>query len=311
MLDRRQSSYGGVPIRGVNIGGWLVLEPWITPSIFDGVGGAAVDEYTLCQNVPNAKDILQSHWSSWATQGDFQRIAGYGFNTVRIPVGYWAYQKYQNDPYIQGADDYLEQAIGWARGAGLKVWIDLHGAPLSQNGFDNSGQRTSSPQWTAGDSIDFTNGVIDQIASKYGGDDDADVVVGIGIINEPLLDKLPGGKSGVTQYYEESFSTIRKYSANVAVVIQDAFKTPSYWNGVLSGQGPNGAIVGHHEYQVFDNDLLKLSYQGHVDQVTYSADSWSANCDKWIVIGEWTGAMTDCAKYLVSFSERQHQYRLY
>jgi glucan 1,3-beta-glucosidase len=27
------------------------------------------------------------------------------------------------------------------------VILDLHGAPGSQNGYDNSGQRTSNPQW--------------------------------------------------------------------------------------------------------------------------------------------------------------------
>ncbi|KAI2481138.1 Glucan 13-beta-glucosidase [Pyrenophora tritici-repentis] len=28
-------NWGTDKVRGVNIGGWLVLEPWITPSIFD------------------------------------------------------------------------------------------------------------------------------------------------------------------------------------------------------------------------------------------------------------------------------------
>ena len=43
-------------IRGVNLGGWLLLEPWITPSIFDEVNvgenkGKIVDEYTFAQYV--------------------------------------------------------------------------------------------------------------------------------------------------------------------------------------------------------------------------------------------------------------------
>jgi glucan 1,3-beta-glucosidase len=115
-------------VRGVNIGGWLVLEPWITPSIFQQFSETTiVDEFTLCQYAPNAQQILQSHWSSWTGLGDFQKIAGAGFNTVRIPIGYWAFQKYEWDPYIMGAQDYLDQAIGWARLTGLQVVIDLHG----------------------------------------------------------------------------------------------------------------------------------------------------------------------------------------
>ena len=36
----------GKKIRGVNLGGWLVLEKWMTPSVFEGL--AAVDETTYC-----------------------------------------------------------------------------------------------------------------------------------------------------------------------------------------------------------------------------------------------------------------------
>ncbi len=104
-----------------------MLEPWITPSIFNQFGGSVVDEYTLTKQIPNAGDILRSHWDSWVSLADFQKIADNGFNSVRIPIGYWAFQKYGGDPYIQGAADYLDQAIAWARQTGLKVWIDLHG----------------------------------------------------------------------------------------------------------------------------------------------------------------------------------------
>jgi len=47
------------------------------------------------------------------------------------------------EPYIQGQADHLDNAIGWARLYDLKVIIDLHGAPGSQNGFDNSGRRSA------------------------------------------------------------------------------------------------------------------------------------------------------------------------
>lgn len=34
-------------IKGVNLGGWLLLERWMSPSLFAGTD--AVDEYTLMQ----------------------------------------------------------------------------------------------------------------------------------------------------------------------------------------------------------------------------------------------------------------------
>jgi len=42
---------------GTNIGGWLVLEPWITPSFFyrwldkTHTDGVAMDSYTACESL--------------------------------------------------------------------------------------------------------------------------------------------------------------------------------------------------------------------------------------------------------------------
>lgn len=120
--------YNNDKVRGVNLGGWFVLEPWITPSIFD-VGDTVVDEYTYTQSLGKTQALsnLQSHWNSWITQSDFSAIAAAGLNHVRIPIGYWAVAPLDGDPYVQGQLDVLDQAITWARNAGIKVLLDLHG----------------------------------------------------------------------------------------------------------------------------------------------------------------------------------------
>ncbi|KAG6900511.1 hypothetical protein C0993_009464 [Termitomyces sp. T159_Od127] len=74
-------NYGSAKVRGVNLGGWLVLEPWITPSIFDNTGDSRIiDEYTFGQYQDHAKALstLQAHWDSWITESDFQAIAAAG-----------------------------------------------------------------------------------------------------------------------------------------------------------------------------------------------------------------------------------------
>lgn len=104
-----------------------------------------VDEWTLCNVLGNQTahdEVLKPHWDSWVGLADFQKIKASGFNLVRIPVGHWAYDDL--GPYARGAAPYIDKAIGWARQTGLKVMIDLHGAPGSQNGFDNSGHRVRS-----------------------------------------------------------------------------------------------------------------------------------------------------------------------
>lgn len=219
-------------------------------------------------------------------------------------TGYWAFKKYQQDPYILDAQqDHLDQAIDWARQTGLKVWVDLHGAPRSQNGFDNSGQRVDTPGWTSDDSVAHTQDVIQMIATKYADPSYADVVVGIELLNEPLMANLPGGRGATQQYYQFGFDAVRGVAGSSAmVVIQDGFANPPTWNGFLTGEGTQGAVVDHHEYQVFTNDLVAMSAQQHLDYVCGSAQSWGTNQDKFVIVGEFTGALTDCAPALVSSS---------
>lgn len=123
--------YNSQKVRGVNLGGWLVLEPWITPSLFEQAGPEAVDEWCLSEALgSSAQSTLSQHWNSFITADDFYQISAAGLNHVRIPVGYWAVVPQGGEPYVQGQLDVLDQAIGWAREAGLKVIVDLHGGKL-------------------------------------------------------------------------------------------------------------------------------------------------------------------------------------
>lgn len=48
-------------LRGVNLGGWLVLEKWMTPSLFEGL--QAVDETSYCVELGAcAEQTLTAHW---------------------------------------------------------------------------------------------------------------------------------------------------------------------------------------------------------------------------------------------------------
>lgn len=91
--------YGSTKVRGVNLGGWLVLEvstlftfitfdahqwfaqPWITPSLFERTGNPnIVDEWTFgqLQNRATAQSALTNHWNTWITEQDFIDIANAG-----------------------------------------------------------------------------------------------------------------------------------------------------------------------------------------------------------------------------------------
>lgn len=155
--------YGIKPIRGINLGGWLVLEPFIKPSIFkpfnEGIEKIptpnaierVVDEYTLTKKLGPEKsyELLREHYESWVTEETFARIAKLGFDHVRIPIGFWAVKTWEGDPYVPKLSmGYFLQGLEWARQYGLRVNVDLHTAPQSQNGWNHSG-RQGAVHWLA------------------------------------------------------------------------------------------------------------------------------------------------------------------
>ncbi|KAJ5929164.1 CAZyme family GH5 [Penicillium verhagenii] len=285
-------------VRGVNLGGWLVLEPWITPSIFDGAGDAAVDEWSLCTVLGSdqCRSVLAQHWSTFISQDDFNEIAATGMNHVRIPVGYWALERLDGDPYVDGQLEYLDRAITWARAAGLKVMVDLHGAPGSQNGFDNSGKRGSIGWQQTPGNIDNTKSALRALAKRYAGD--TDVVSAIEALNEP---SIPGGvnEDQLKQYYYDAWGVAREVSQDTTVVLHDGFMPTESWNGFMSeSTGVWYVMMDTHHYEVFDSSLLAMDVKAHASNVCNFVDQHVLHSDKWTIVGEWTGAMTDCAKYL-------------
>lgn len=174
----------------------------------------------------------------------------------------WAFQKF-NDPYIQGAAPYIDQAITWARSTGLKVWIDLHGAPGSQNGYDNSGHK-GTIGWGSSSTVQDTLSVIQKIANKYARSEYQDTVVAIQVLNEPQSAKISGGPDTVVSFYNNAYGDVKVVS-DTPVVLHDGFQTGTFWNDVLLDA--QNVIIDHHEYQVFTPELIDMSADEHVAYV--------------------------------------------
>ncbi len=177
---------------------------------------------------------MQQHWSTFITEGDFGEMAGAGLNMVRIPIGYWAISPIQGDPYVQGAYDYLAKAIDWAGANGLSVIIDLHGAPGSQNGFDNSG-RLGPIEWMTGDTVAQTHQALNKIRDDHASNP---AVAGIELVNEPEGPIL--GFGAVENFYTAGYNDLQ--GSNVVTVIHDAFETPNAWDGW--GGGKSNVMIG-------------------------------------------------------------------
>jgi len=302
-VDTTLFTYGSDKVRGVNLGGWLVLEPWITPSIFDNTNDERiVDEYTFgqYQDHPVAFAALKEHWDSFITESDFQQIASAGLNHVRIPIGYWAFDVSGGEPFIQGQLPYLIEAVNWAQSNRLKVIIDLHGAPGSQNGFDNSGQRLPQPKWqTEATYVQRTDAIIKTLAAMY---KDSSVVTIIAPLNEPAGFYDQQVLDVTKQYWYDSYGNIRypygtSQQSNTVLMIHDAFQPVSYWKNFMPPPQYQRVILDTHIYQMFSDALNALSYDQHI-QTACGMKSDLTSSTLWLVVGEWVPVATDCAKYL-------------
>jgi len=196
------------PWRGVNLGGWLLLEPGPSASLFDSFGPAGC-EWELMLNmreklgVEGAKVALQTHRNTFITEDDFRQIRAHGLNAVRIPFGYWAITgPLQNDVFLGPCMEYLDQALAWCKVHELQVVLDLHGAPGGESGEKPCGRAWKDwtwKEWRFDDSIR----ALDIVARRYQGHP---CVAGISVCNEPS-DTIPG--EVLCNYYSRAVQTIR------------------------------------------------------------------------------------------------------
>ena len=135
------------PLRGVNLGGFLILEPYLKPSLFSDVctstNGTAcpIDEHGLCEALgpAEARRAMHDHWESWVTYDELVTLRHAGINALRIPVGYWIVAPRPGEPFVEGGIAYLLRVCGWAKQLGIRVLVELHAAPGRQNNMDHSG----------------------------------------------------------------------------------------------------------------------------------------------------------------------------
>ena len=125
----------GKAMIGTNAGGWQVLEPWITPSLFyrflgkthsEGVG---MDQWTFCEALgpEEGNRVLRDHWDSWYTEEHIKGMADREVEIVRLPIGDWTLRQY--GPYegcTEGAEDKIQWFLDTCEKYNIKVLLDVH-----------------------------------------------------------------------------------------------------------------------------------------------------------------------------------------
>ncbi|KAJ8561420.1 hypothetical protein K7X08_027610 [Anisodus acutangulus] len=146
-----------------------------------------------------ASQVMREHWRTFIVEEDFSFIKSNGLNAVRIPVGWWiASDPTPPKPYVGGSLNALDNAFLWARTYELKVIIDLHAAPGSQNPWEHSANRDGTIEWgKTDDIIQQTVEVIDFLTARYAKNPS---LYAKELINEPLAPGYIGHGEWVAEW---------------------------------------------------------------------------------------------------------------
>mmetsp|Transcript_26346 Transcript_26346/g.55053 ORF Transcript_26346/g.55053 Transcript_26346/m.55053 type:complete len:591 (-) Transcript_26346:625-2397(-) len=309
---------GGAWVRGVNIGGWLLMERYITPYQFaltschvegdlcwypgqvnappnaelcdiyrckpileENVFGEIdypIDEHTLWksfgENIQAAEAWLNHHLENFITEDDIIAVKKSGATHVRVPLAHWILKSQEE---ITAAGDYwivgqrweaFRRVVKWARAHDLQVWPDIHTAPGSQNGFDNSGQQytaISCKRWSDNSThVAASLDVIHQVTKAIADENMQDVVTGFGLLNEPFKDC---DREVYFAFLEQGFDIVRANMGKQAhVYVSDLFQPGIFNNGEwwLDAEKYHNTYLDTHYYQVFAETTRSISPRQHI-----------------------------------------------
>lgn len=252
----------------------------MTPSVF--VGTAAIDEWTF-MGTPGAREKIDEHRRTFITEEDFQWLAEHGVNAVRIPVGYWVLEG--DGPYVSGVR-YLDWAMDMADKYKLRVLIDVHGLPGSQNGNDHTG-RVGKARWYQESRFrERSVAAVAAIARRYR---DRVPLWGVQVINEPRTELLYWK---LRRYYRRAYQELAQIlRPETALVISDAF-TPRLLSGTLRAT-THPVILDVHLYHMATPFARSRSVEWFFRKTKRRQQLLELLSQKQpVIIGEWSGVIS-------------------
>eukprot|EP00931_Biecheleriopsis_adriatica_P017976 TRINITY_DN12713_c0_g1_i1.p1 TRINITY_DN12713_c0_g1~~TRINITY_DN12713_c0_g1_i1.p1 ORF type:complete len:604 (-),score=119.71 TRINITY_DN12713_c0_g1_i1:26-1837(-) len=286
------------PWRGVNLGGWLLLEPGPSYPLFtqhlQPDKSQARCEWDLMKVLEKklgkkrAADVIRCHRDSHTTKDDFKRVRESGLNAVRVPFGYWIVTEPRpKEPYVGPALKYLDLAVDWAEECGLQIVLDLHGCPGGESPEAPCGRRQrpeSRWNWKHWDFASSLN-ILEFVAKRYAS---RSCVTGVAVCNEPS-GEVPA--KALISYYSRAVDRIRKagMSASSVAVILPIFQRPEgedsfvqRWTRETQGRHRN-VCFDVHCYHCFEH------FHGYsfAEQLRATEENQQMLQKHPMVVGEW------------------------
>jgi endoglucanase len=255
-----------VRLRGVNLGGWLLMEKWMCPMD----SGPLVDHYSVLQTLNNRfgeatqESLMRTYQQNWITTTDLDNIRAAGLNVVRVPVWWPNFYKLNNTEtsgWRADAFEMLDWVINQAGARGIYVIIDMHGTVGQQSNADTTGRVNVNQYWSNGAYQGQTAFIWWQIANRYKNNG---TVAMYDLINEPI--GTPSS-SALWTIYNNLYNTIRGVDPHHIITMEGAYGS---WNWNMlpppSQYGWTNVVYQMHEYQ-FGNMTAAGVTQGAQNQV--------------------------------------------
>ena len=200
-----------IHLRGVNLGGWLMMEAYIlhTPNFpeksFRKNFAKVLGEQALAQ-------FDEAFRVNFITEKDIQKIARLGFNCLRIP---FHYRVVESKPFEFKASGlkYLDRVVSWAKKNKIWIILDLHAAPGSQNHDWHSDSSGKTDFWHTQSYQERAIALWEFLADRYRNEE---FVAGFDLLNEAVL----SDSQKLNHWYKRVIRKIRAVNRNQILFVE-------------------------------------------------------------------------------------------
>ncbi|KAK7934736.1 glycoside hydrolase superfamily [Apiospora marii] len=244
---------------GVNLGGWMVQEPFIDTEWWAAnCGDEVVDEWTCCANLGDqCGPVFEKRYSSWFTTADIDVLASGGLKVLRIPTTYQAWIDLPGSKLYHGHQTaYIREIATHAiTKHGMHVILDLHGLPGGVNN-QTIGERVGGLDWWYNETaLDWSMKTVDAVLDfiQTSGQPESYTLEPV---NEPMDNPDDIGQpmslsekaaAWLLQYYRAVLERAAAVNPQIPVMLDDDFKGPEYWADSFAA-GQNLVFDVHYYY---------------------------------------------------------------
>ena len=206
-----------VLLRGVNLGGWLVFEPWMCPM---DSSGTLKDDHSAREVLAKrfgeatADSLLRTYQDHWITSRDLDKIASHGMNLIRVPFWYRNLQT-EDGQWLEDGLKRLDWVVAEAWKRGIYTILDFHGLPGGQTKGDSTGRRRPRAEFWHNDAhLQRTAAIWRKLAERYKGNP---AVAAYDLINEPAAAPSLGAMWAA---YDTLYREIRKVDPDHIISVE-------------------------------------------------------------------------------------------